>query len=128
MFLIMPELIASRIVAPVLQDTESLIITGAKWFSNYSGYASSLQWNGHHEEVCSIDALGRLRRELICIDALQFSKLHSKKEFSTYCIRRELDKAYCGFLSITDSCFSIDSPIATGNWGNFVKIFLASLY
>ncbi|KAJ3218694.1 rRNA-binding ribosome biosynthesis protein rpf2 [Dinochytrium kinnereticum] len=50
LFIINPELIATRLFAEELQDNESLLIVGAERFSSYKGYGSTFEWDGPYED------------------------------------------------------------------------------
>lgn len=50
---------------------------------------------------------------IVAIDALSFHK--PKQQFEEFLIRRELNKAFCGFYSCDEDESPI--PVASGNWG-----------
>ena len=47
-FVINPELIAGRIFTECLQPNESLVITGAERFSDYTGYGDTFKFKSNH--------------------------------------------------------------------------------
>ncbi|XP_057781233.1 poly(ADP-ribose) glycohydrolase 1-like [Salvia miltiorrhiza] len=94
-FLINPELIVSMLFLPSMADNEAIEIVGAQRFSNYSGYAKSFRFCGHHEDNKSVDAMGRRKTRIIAIDALCSP---GKRQYRLDCLLRETNKAFCGFL------------------------------
>lgn len=59
------------------------------------------------------DSNNRKKTKLLAIDALYFYK--ESDQWNAFNIERELNKAYCGFLTNQSQTF----PIATGNWVMF---------
>ncbi|KAK2159116.1 hypothetical protein LSH36_158g03039 [Paralvinella palmiformis] len=113
-FLICPELIVSRLFTEELDQNECLIITGCERYSNYTGYADSFKWSGNHIDKIPRDSWGRICTQIVAIDALVFKSY--RDQFHENLIRRELNKAYCGFL-VPGVAAKHLSAIATGNWG-----------
>ncbi|XP_066204296.1 poly(ADP-ribose) glycohydrolase isoform X2 [Saccopteryx leptura] len=113
-FLINPELIVSRLFTEVLDHNECLIITGSEQYSEYTGYAETYRWARSHEDRNERDAWQRRSTEIVAIDALHFRRYLD--QFVPEKIRRELNKAYCGFLRPGVSSEHL-SAVATGNWG-----------
>uniref|UniRef100_A0A8C4ML56 poly(ADP-ribose) glycohydrolase n=1 Tax=Equus asinus asinus TaxID=83772 RepID=A0A8C4ML56_EQUAS len=113
-FLINPELIVSRLFTEVLDHNECLIITGTEQYSEYTGYAETYRWARSHEDGSERDDWQRRGTEIVAIDALHFRR--SLDQFVPEKIRRELNKAYCGFLRPGVSSENL-SAVATGNWG-----------
>ncbi|CAH0558994.1 unnamed protein product [Brassicogethes aeneus] len=111
-FLICPELIVSRLFIEQIGDSEAVIITGAERFSNYTGYADSFKWSGHHQDLTPHDDYGRLKTTISVIDATHFSR--PKDQYYPSAILREVNKAYVGFSSRERDNLA---PVATGNWG-----------
>lgn len=111
-FLINPELLVSMLFMEKMKSNEAIIITGCERYSNYTGYGDTLKFLSDHRDTTDRDAMGRRQTEIVAIDALPYYK-DSFVQFSTHCIKRELNKAFCGFS--TDEEFP--SSIATGNWG-----------
>ncbi|XP_054838574.1 poly(ADP-ribose) glycohydrolase [Eublepharis macularius] len=113
-FLINPELIASRLITEVLDHNECLIITGSEQYSEYSGYAETYRWARSHEDETPRDEWQRRYTEIVAIDAFHFRRFLD--QFAPEKIRRELNKAYCGFSRPgVPPCHL--SAVATGNWG-----------
>ena len=110
-FLICPELIVSRLITEELDANESLLITGCERFSNYTGYGSSTRWQSDHCDGNAHDTWGRLSTQIVAIDARVFRNLSS--QLLDQSLRRELNKAYCGFRCENDT----PCAVATGNWG-----------
>ncbi|XP_049710602.1 poly(ADP-ribose) glycohydrolase isoform X2 [Elephas maximus indicus] len=113
-FLINPELIVSRLFTEVLDHNECLIITGTEQYSEYTGYAETYRWARSHEDEGERDDWQRRCTEIVAIDALHFRRYLD--QFVPEKIRRELNKAYCGFVRPGVSSENL-SAVATGNWG-----------
>ncbi|XP_066456517.1 poly(ADP-ribose) glycohydrolase isoform X1 [Eleutherodactylus coqui] len=113
-FIINPELIASRLFTEELDPNECLIITGAEQYSEYRGYAESYKWDRAHEDEAPRDSWQRRTTEIVAIDAFHF-RSHTD-QFSPEKIKRELNKAYCGFFREGIQPENL-SAVATGNWG-----------
>ncbi|XP_060097036.1 poly(ADP-ribose) glycohydrolase [Heteronotia binoei] len=113
-FLINPELIVSRLITEVLDHNECLIITGSEQYSEYSGYAETYRWARSHEDETPRDEWQRRCTEIVAIDAFHFRRFLD--QFAPEKIRRELNKAYCGFSRPGVPPHHL-SAIATGNWG-----------
>ena len=113
-FLICPELIASLLFTERMLDTEAVIITGCEQFSQYSGYASTFEYQDNFVDDTSIDEWGRRSTQVVAIDAIRFNHNKTDDQFKRHFFERELNKAYVGF-----ECgqFDPNSAIATGNWG-----------
>ncbi|XP_030623916.1 poly(ADP-ribose) glycohydrolase-like [Chanos chanos] len=114
LFLMNPELIVSRLFTEKLNDNECLKITGAQIYSCYSGYSDAFEWRGPYSDESERDEWRRRRRQIIAIDALHF-KNHTD-QYNEGSIKRELNKAYCGFRE-NDVHPDYLPSIATGNWG-----------
>lgn len=113
-FLINPELIVSRLFTEVLDHNECLIITGTEQYSEYTGYAETYRWARSHEDGSEKDDWQRRCTEIVAIDALHFRRYLD--QFVPEKMRRELNKAYCGFLRPGVPPENL-SAVATGNWG-----------
>ncbi|KAM7016218.1 poly(ADP-ribose) glycohydrolase [Passerculus sandwichensis] len=113
-FLINPELIVSRLITEVLDHNECLIITGTEQYSEYTGYAETYRWARSHEDKTPRDEWQRRYTEIVAIDAFHFRRFLD--QFGPDKIRRELNKAYCGFSRPNVPPQHL-SAIATGNWG-----------
>ncbi|XP_077206685.1 poly(ADP-ribose) glycohydrolase [Paroedura picta] len=113
-FLINPELIVSRLITEVLDHNECLIITGSEQYSEYTGYAETYRWARSHEDETPRDEWQRRCTEIVAIDAFHFRRFLD--QFAPEKIRRELNKAYCGFSRPGVPPYHL-SAIATGNWG-----------
>ncbi|XP_068725085.1 poly(ADP-ribose) glycohydrolase-like isoform X1 [Montipora capricornis] len=112
-FLICPELILSRLFTERLDDNECVFITGAERFSDYVGYAHTFRWAGNHVDQATRDSWGRRCSRIVAIDANIFRCYTD--QFEVGLLKRELDKAYCGFYSPVEQRHL--PAIATGNWG-----------
>jgi len=69
LFMLCPELVVSRLMTEVLQDNETLLITGYERFNDYVGYASSFRWNGDYVDCTGRDAWGRHTTQIVAMDA-----------------------------------------------------------
>ncbi|KAM4532027.1 poly(ADP-ribose) glycohydrolase [Fundulus diaphanus] len=112
LFLMNPELIVSRLFTERLDDKECLIITGAQQYSCYSGFSDSFEWLGPYDDHLQRDEWRRLKRQILAIDALNFK--NQSDQYSRASVRRELNKAYCGFRGHYGDK---EPDIATGKWG-----------
>ncbi|XP_077115453.1 poly(ADP-ribose) glycohydrolase isoform X2 [Ranitomeya variabilis] len=113
-FIINPELIAARLFTEELDNNECLIITGADQYSEYKGYAESYRWDNAHNDEAPRDHWQRRTTEIVAIDAFHF-RCHID-QFAPDKIKRELNKAYCGFFREGIPPEKL-SAVATGNWG-----------
>ncbi|XP_068314342.1 poly(ADP-ribose) glycohydrolase 1-like [Pyrus communis] len=94
-FMINPELIASMLFMPSMEDNEAIEIIGAERFSDYTGYASSFRFAGDYVDKRDVDSLRRRKTRIIAIDALCSPGMRQyKQEF----LLRETNKAFCGFF------------------------------
>ena len=115
-FLLCPELILSRLITEELQDNECLVITGAEQFSSYRGYSSTFEWAGTHSDTITRDRWGRKETHIVAMDALHLRRNQSS-QFKPGLMRREANKAYCGFMSSDVTPCGQLAAVATGNWG-----------
>ncbi|XP_072138926.1 poly(ADP-ribose) glycohydrolase isoform X2 [Mobula birostris] len=113
-FLINPELIVSRLFTEALDYNECLIITGTEQYSIYEGYADTYRWVRSCNDQTPRDAWQRHHTEIVAIDALPFR--HYQEQFSPDNIKREINKAFCGFFRPGVDPQNL-SAVATGNWG-----------
>uniref|UniRef100_T1INV1 poly(ADP-ribose) glycohydrolase n=1 Tax=Strigamia maritima TaxID=126957 RepID=T1INV1_STRMM len=114
-FVICPELIVSRLFTEVIRDDECVVITGCERFSRYKGYADDFVWDGNFVDKTSSDRWHRRLNQLVAIDATHFKQ--SKEQFREKWLRRETNKAYCGFFDRSNGGGSAAAAVATGNWG-----------
>ncbi|KAK3092078.1 hypothetical protein FSP39_024998, partial [Pinctada imbricata] len=113
-FLICPEMLVTRLFTECLEKNESLIMYGCERFSKYDGYAQTFKWDGNFDDKTLRDEWGRLCTDVVAIDALVIREFG--RQFKMDQIRRELNKAYCGFLSHGMKAENL-SAVCTGNWG-----------
>lgn len=121
-FLIYPELLFSLMIFPPMGDHEAIIMTGAKRFSDYKGYAWTTQYGGAFIDNQPRDEFNRIQRVFCAIDALYLGGADQLMEqFTELLVIRELNKAYIGFQgdSKEEEVKGQGSrmPIGTGNWG-----------
>nr|XP_055063583.1 poly(ADP-ribose) glycohydrolase isoform X1 [Misgurnus anguillicaudatus] len=115
LFLMSPELMVARLFTEKLDHNECLRITGNQIYSMYSGYSTSFEWAGPHNDTVERDGWKRRNRQIVAIDALQFKD--AKEQYTKENITRELNKAFVGFRGdpgVPQECLP---DIATGNWG-----------
>jgi len=112
-FLMCPEMIVTRLFTEKLDANETLLIVGAERFNSYTGYAQTFRHAGNHTDFVRHDRWGRKYCEMIAMDAHVFHCY--KDQFKSLSLKRELNKAYCGFREVNGDGLKI--AIATGNWG-----------
>ncbi|KAI1905402.1 hypothetical protein AGOR_G00015810 [Albula goreensis] len=115
LFLINPELIVARLFTEKLGDNDCLKITGSQQYSKYTGYSDSFRWTGPHEDKTPRDEWQRRHRQIVAIDALHLK--NPKEQYNMKDVRRELNKAYCGFKGEDKTNPDCYPAVATGNWG-----------
>lgn len=113
-FMICPEMIVSRLFTEALSPREVLVITGAEQYNVTSGYAGKFSWESDFRDQAPRDSWHRRCTEVVAMDALCFVKPY--EQYRPPNIRRELNKAYCGFMC-PEKPPAERSAIATGNWG-----------
>lgn len=113
-FLICPEMLVTRLFTECLGHNECLIMRGCERFSNYDGYASKFEWKQDYEDKTPRDSWGRIKCEVVAIDALQFYDF--KSQFTQKMVKRELNKAYVGFTHLGKKTGQLPA-VCTGNWG-----------
>ncbi|KAM9954642.1 hypothetical protein ACTFIW_003242 [Dictyostelium discoideum] len=115
-FVINPELLVSCLFTSILQENETVIITGSQRFSKYTGYGDSFQWNGPYIDKTPYDQMGRRLTSIVAMDAIKLPHGgNSFQQFSPSAVERELNKSLCGFFDRVS--LTIPPPVATGNWG-----------
>nr|XP_033338421.1 poly(ADP-ribose) glycohydrolase isoform X1 [Megalopta genalis]XP_033338422.1 poly(ADP-ribose) glycohydrolase isoform X1 [Megalopta genalis]XP_033338424.1 poly(ADP-ribose) glycohydrolase isoform X1 [Megalopta genalis]XP_033338425.1 poly(ADP-ribose) glycohydrolase isoform X1 [Megalopta genalis]XP_033338426.1 poly(ADP-ribose) glycohydrolase isoform X1 [Megalopta genalis]XP_033338427.1 poly(ADP-ribose) glycohydrolase isoform X1 [Megalopta genalis] len=113
-FVICPELLITMLVTEELDDTEALVVCGIERYSKYDGYSNTFKWTGDFVDETPVDSCKRRLTSVVAIDALHFKQASS--QFSIGNIRRELNKAYAGFVGCESKRTNLPA-IATGNWG-----------
>lgn len=89
-------------------------------YNKYSGYSGSFKWEGNFVDETPSDEYGRKLVHIVAVDALPFRNPYM--QFEEKLIRRDVNKAYCGFYheqSIESTNSSLDKglPVAGGFWG-----------
>eukprot|EP01083_Nonionella_stella_P175582 611874_1 len=121
LFLISPECVMSMLTCEVMADHESITISGAERFSNYSGYRRSLQWTGNFIEgtdsKIQLDLNGNWKKLVVAYDAINFKSKEFKGESQTdpKYMRRELVKAYAAVKNAKQ--YEANWRLASGLWG-----------
>ena len=98
-FGIMPECLVSVMFNDKMLGHESILISGHKYISEYSGYGYTFAYEGDYNDPLTNerhDHRGRINRQLTAIDAIPFHNYLS--QFTLENIRRELIKCYIGFI------------------------------
>ncbi|XP_060551967.1 poly(ADP-ribose) glycohydrolase-like isoform X2 [Ruditapes philippinarum] len=114
-FLICPEMIVSRLFTECLNKNECLLMRGCERFSNYDGYAAKFEWKENYIDTTPRDSWGRIKCEVTAIDALVIHDFRSQFQVAT--VKRELNKAYCGFAYLGKKTTDTLPAVCTGNWG-----------
>ena len=111
-FITRPEQIVGLLFCESMTDKEAILIKGAKIYSGYKGYASTFAYDPLSIfSQCDVD--GGSEREVIAIDAQDYSNFHPRAQYGKEEILRELNKAYVGF----SGDLTTKKVIATGSWG-----------
>jgi len=69
MFVLCPELMVSRLLTEVLDDNETLVVSGHERYSAHAGYAASFRWTADHVDCSERDAWGRRTTQVVAMDA-----------------------------------------------------------
>ncbi|VDK34806.1 unnamed protein product [Taenia asiatica] len=116
---IRPEILAGLLFIEAMDDHEALIIEGAERFSRYTGYGATFKWAGDFNEAVdgknARDKDDRWMGAITAIDALPFAT--GIPQFEGKYIRRELDKAYCGFTDLLAPYRALPNVVVSGHWG-----------
>ncbi|MCO5603199.1 hypothetical protein L7F22_057346 [Adiantum nelumboides] len=94
-FVVCPELIAGMLFMPAMQADEAIEIRGVERFSRYTGYSSSFCFVGDYSDIKPMDSYGRLKTQIVAIDALRHP---GQQQYKEALLVRETNKAFCGFL------------------------------
>ncbi|XP_002737643.1 uncharacterized protein LOC100367685 [Saccoglossus kowalevskii] len=94
-FCICPELIASMLFMEQMDENEAIMMSGFEQFSQYSGYASTLQFAGDYRDNAKWEN-GRLETMISSIDAVSY-KRKPQAQYKDVNILRDLNKALVGF-------------------------------
>ena len=97
-----PETCVVVLFNEVLDDNESLLITGARRYGDYSGYGRTAQYTGTFSQEWNWRD-----RKIIAIDAIS----HPGNQLGDVSMMRELRKAWLGFSSVGGE------RVSTGHWG-----------
>ncbi|KAM7539567.1 hypothetical protein Aperf_G00000029094 [Anoplocephala perfoliata] len=116
---IRPEIIAGLLFMEAMESNEAIIIEGAQRFSCYKGYRKTFQWDGGFDELKDANNCrttdGHWKGAVVAIDAQHYRQ--SAAQFTTECIQRELNKAFCGFSDSFAPYRSLPKVVVSGNWG-----------
>lgn len=136
-----PELCVAMLFTPTLNDNEAIVIRGAEIIGRYSGFGREVKFVGPWNEAWDWE-----QRCLVAMDALELDFQEENdteiKDLKESNLKRELNKSYCGFHSVSkyhspngtshgqdnpdqksdphDTCANDAKPsvtIATGHWG-----------
>lgn len=111
MFCEFPEMIVSRLIFPMMEDDEAILIIGAEQFSTHTGYASSLEYAGPYMDSTQVQN-GCMSSYVVAIDAMDLRMRNFDEQYEATSIVRELTKSWAGF-GIAEA----PASVATGNWG-----------
>eukprot|EP00300_Choanocystis_sp_HF-7_P016967 c19592_g1_i1.p1 GENE.c19592_g1_i1~~c19592_g1_i1.p1 ORF type:complete len:356 (+),score=65.82 c19592_g1_i1:449-1516(+) len=134
-FVISPECLVSRMFVRFLSNRHAVVISGARRYSNHSGYARTFKFEGEYRDDAELITCGDRQlynTHLTCFDALSFSSAPPnapsaplspsradipslENQHTKYAITRELNKALAA--SMLPSHCAPDWNIATGHWG-----------
>ena len=130
LMMICPTLLCSLLFTERMEDLECVFIKGAERYSIYSGYGASFMFAGDYRDDLSRfvslgessalfcrDTEGRLEREILALDALSFPRgglSQLAKQYHPRKLKRELHKAYLGFLSSEHTTLTYPRGISTG--------------
>lgn len=139
-----PELCVAMLFTPTLNDNETIVIRGAEIIGRYSGFGREVKFVGPWNDVWDWE-----QRCLVAMDALELDYYQDDndpeiKDLKESNIKRELNKCFCGFYSVSDNmgqrshrhdaCANDTNTlvtIATGHWGcgafggnNYVKALI----
>lgn len=122
MFTVQNELCASMFFCTVMQRKEAILMIGSEQYSEYKGYATKFEFLGDHKCTKQLDERDRKKNYVVGIDALDFRGRDSSTQFETSSMRREMNKAYIGFVATKEEREKVSegallAPVATGNWG-----------
>ncbi|KAL5107893.1 Poly ADP-ribose glycohydrolase [Taenia crassiceps] len=116
---IRPEILAGLLFIEAMDNHEAIVIEGAERFSSYTGYGPTFKWSGDFNEAVDGKNMrnedGRWMGAIIAIDALPFTR--GTSQFEGRYIRRELNKAYCGFTNLLAPHRALPDVVVSGHWG-----------
>ncbi|KAJ6253883.1 poly(adp-ribose) glycohydrolase [Anaeramoeba flamelloides] len=115
-YTICPELLVSCMICEKLEKKETLLMIGAKRYSNYKGYGRTFEFVSGYIDKPVLNSKTHCASQIIAIDAKNFSKMDPNLQFSPKYLNREIEKIYCGFRRLKINQFD-SRPIATGNLG-----------
>ncbi len=107
-----PEVCVIMLVVPTLCENETVVIQGARRVGRYEGIGRNVKFVGPWTEGRDWSS-----RSIIAMDALELDLEQSEGqilELQPGNLRRELNKAYCGFAPLQGKPFSL---VSTGHWG-----------
>mmetsp|Transcript_54360 Transcript_54360/g.123758 ORF Transcript_54360/g.123758 Transcript_54360/m.123758 type:complete len:642 (+) Transcript_54360:42-1967(+) len=122
-FSVAPEHLLTLLVCTNMRDDEAIQVVGCETFSTYTGYKSSLRYDGNLADFTPRTADGTVLSALAAMDALDFRKVLGHQDasqelqvqLSSPLLLRELNKAACAFAADDERLSRM--PVATGNWG-----------
>ena len=130
MLLCSPELIVTRLFCETLRTREVLKVEGFTRFSSYSGYGRSgpkaLRFEGNYCDLSKCFEDSRPRETyMVVMDAKRYN--HYEENFVKANVKRDLEKAHAGFLSLSktnvghlpnsETDRKQPTKVITGNWG-----------
>lgn len=108
MFICHPELLATMLICPKMENNEAIGLLGFRKYFKTEGYRDTMQFAGL--DKCKYNRLpdGTLEEYIVAIDATYRKNLQFTEEY----LLREIVKARAGF-----NCFEQVKTIVSGNWG-----------
>lgn len=89
---------SSALFCEVMKENQAIEFIGYKKYWKNTGYADTTAFDGEEPHKYKYDELNRAQQRIVAIDALHYPTKKHVKEFSRETIKRELLKAYVGFL------------------------------
>jgi poly(ADP-ribose) glycohydrolase len=122
MFTVQNELCAGMLFCTSMNKTEAILMIGSEQYSDYKGYGGKFEYVGNFKCRKERDEQRRKKNYIVAIDALDFRMQDSSYQFKPVAKKRELNKAYIGFLPTAEEKERAAetgeiAAIATGNWG-----------
>ena len=91
MFTICPELICGMLFMEAMKLNEAIIIAGYKKYSNFSGYARELKYEGPYNDKSN------KYNVLVAMDAMDFRNERHDKQYNEKLMLREINKSFTAF-------------------------------
>eukprot|EP01126_Amoeba_proteus_P010906 TRINITY_DN14303_c0_g4_i6.p2 TRINITY_DN14303_c0_g4~~TRINITY_DN14303_c0_g4_i6.p2 ORF type:complete len:177 (+),score=39.06 TRINITY_DN14303_c0_g4_i6:1020-1550(+) len=94
-----------------MEDHETIIISGAEQFSEYSGYGGAFRWVGDHLDKTPFnETMNCLDNHIVAIDAIMYPQHQYLEGF----VLRDINKFFVGLQSLP---VHQNKMFVTGHWG-----------